>query len=377
MTAPSLIKPQNRGMSLLELMVSMSILAAIFVLIASVLDTTSKGWMRTTDRATQFRDSRLAFEYLTRNLQQATLNTYWDYHYDSTKSNAPQEEGETPSRYAPQSELHFLTGQAAELLEDEERYRTHAVFFQAPLGKADRYMDLSNLLNARGYFIEFGSDVEGRPDFLDGVVEPKYRYRLMEFRPPAEQNQVYADAQDDLGNQRGSPPPWFPPQSPAVVLDDWYLPDSKLYTEKMAYHETVRPVAENVIALIVSPRRSDEESGRIDESPEGIAPKYAFNSREDFAEGVSPTEGRETRNLLPPLLKVVLVTITDTSAIQLQARYGERPPPELELSPGWFTKALRLEEDLLQFEEQLREANVEYRIFRSTLRLQAAKWTHN
>ncbi|MDF1811198.1 MAG: Verru_Chthon cassette protein C [Verrucomicrobiales bacterium] len=359
MSKSLLQNPKRNGFSLIELLISMAILSVIILLMSSMMDTTSKIWMGARDRTTQFRETRLSFEYFSRNLQQATLNTYWDYYYDSTRTNLPpQNMDETPSRHAPNSELHFLTGQTDKLLGDTERYRTHAVFFQAPLGYARNYTDMGNLLNARGFFVEFGDDQNTLPDFLKDRITPRYRYRLKEFRPPGEDNMIYLDAN---ASDKKKP----------VVLDQWYQPGSDLYRGRAPYHELVRTVADNVVALIISPRWSEKEAKSRKLNPEDLAPEYRYDSNPS-----PPTDWTDpAKHQLPPLIKVVFVTISEKSARYLQDRHGSKPPPELEIEAGLFEQAGKLEKDLARFEKHLQESKMEYRIFQSILKLQGAKWT--
>lgn len=357
------------GFTLIELLVSMAVLSIFLLLISSLIQTTSDTWVRAKDRTAQFREARQSFEYITRNLQQATLNAYWDYYYESSGSNVPKDGiDELPARHVPHSDLQFLAGNASKLILGAERdegartYRGHAVFFQVPLGKADRYADLSNLLNARGFFIEFGDEREYLPEVIRDRTNPRNRYRLMEFRPPAEENVIYKDALEEAV---------IDPDSP-VKLDKWFQPDSALYSGRHAYHELVRPVAENVIAMIISPQWSAAEAENRGIRPESIAPDYEYNSNR-----TPPARWNDpTRHQLPPLIEVVLVTISEKSAFILQGRHGDSPPPELELDPEWFVRASDLEADLEALEKKLVDEGIEFRLFRSTLRLQASKWTN-
>lgn len=352
--------------SLVEFMVSMGILGVILLILASVLDSTSKALITGKEKTGQFREARVAFEYVGRSLEQATLNTYWDYVYETTNSNNPSDEVEAPTRYARQSELHFLVGDAGELLGDPQRYRTHGVFFQAPLGDAKEYSDLSNLLNARGYFVEFGDDSAEVPEFLARVTEKRYRFRLKEFRPPSEENLVYREAVEKLASS----------ETRGVQLDQWYRPDSRLYREQLKYEDIVRTVAENVVALIVSPRISEKEAKARNQEPEDFCPNYRFDSHEDFPQGAQKINGRETKHQLPPVIKIVLVTISERSALILQDANGKEPPPELEIAQEWFQQAKNLEKDLAAFEKQMQNGNVDYRVLRTTLGIRASKWSN-
>src|SRR5690606_10668269 len=125
---------------------------------------------------------RNAFTAITRQLSQATLNTYYDYLLDPDTG--------IPTRYIRQSDLHFVAGK--DLIANQQ---THAVFFQAPLGytTAAPYSDMDTLLNASGFFLMRGTDQE-RPAFLNTLPNSppdNVRFRLMQFLQPAENLSIY------------------------------------------------------------------------------------------------------------------------------------------------------------------------------------------
>ena len=78
----------------------MSIISLLLIVLLQMTNSTSELWTRTTGKTEQFRAAREGFESMTRNLSQATLNTYWDY--DNPNS---------PTRFMRQSELRFICGQ--------------------------------------------------------------------------------------------------------------------------------------------------------------------------------------------------------------------------------------------------------------------------
>lgn len=345
------------GLSLIELLVVMAIFSIIAVILSMMLSTTSNALISTKDRVRQFGSARVAFDYLCRNLKQATLNTYWDYKYSTGDS-----ENSAPDGYTPVSDIQFRVDLTSELLgrEPEGRFQGHAVFFQAPLGDSDRYSSLGNLMNARGYFIEFGDDLAHRPDFLGDRIEPRYRYRLKEFRPPGEHNLIYKE----LKNGVGSPP----------EFDEWFRADSDLYDVALPYHKVVRNVADNIIAFIISPRLSEKEAKRLGyELPEEYAPNFTYDSRLEY-----PTGNKNVRSIhqLPPLVKLIMVTISEKSAIDLQKKNDSDPPPELAIGASLFRDALKLEVDLESYENQLRNHKIEYRIFQTVVGMQSAKWSY-
>ena len=63
------------GFTLLELMVSMVVLALLMLVVFNMLETTTKAWSQSTERVQTFKEARVAFEGLTRRIGQAMLNT--------------------------------------------------------------------------------------------------------------------------------------------------------------------------------------------------------------------------------------------------------------------------------------------------------------
>ena len=64
--------------TLIELLVSVTFLVVLMLVITEMLGLVQRTWVRTNSRVSQFREARMAFDALSRNLGQAVLNTYWD-----------------------------------------------------------------------------------------------------------------------------------------------------------------------------------------------------------------------------------------------------------------------------------------------------------
>ena len=65
---------RNRtGFTLLELLVSLTILSIIVVMLLQIINSASTNWQRVTDNAKAFESARAAFELLQQTLSQATL----------------------------------------------------------------------------------------------------------------------------------------------------------------------------------------------------------------------------------------------------------------------------------------------------------------
>lgn len=342
------------GFSLMELLVATAIVGVLLVIMSQMLDVTNKSWIDTLSKTRQHQNAHLASDYLATHLRQATLKTYWDYYYASTASNRRPANGtEIPESYVRQSELHFLTGPISELI---DRGQSHGVFFQAPLRGSRLNPELDQLLSARGLWIEFAGDSVDRPDFINqrGVPE-RFRYRLVEFRPPPEQNLVYLDGKHGgdlkVGNIGGSG------ESPE--LDKWFVPE-----EVPDGSRYINPIADNIIAMFLSPR--SDSSGALE-----IAPQFVYDS----SLPVNPGGSLDTRNMLPPRIDVTLVHIDETVATQLQDRHGTEPPPELQVPEGLFTEVDDFADDLQAFEEQLQTNRIKYHITSFTINLRESKWS--
>ncbi|RBP41250.1 uncharacterized protein (TIGR02599 family) [Roseimicrobium gellanilyticum] len=342
----------STAFTLVELLISMVVLSMILIIATSVMNETQKTWLQTTARSEQFRDARLAFEQITQNLRQATLNTYMTYQYnDGDTPTVPENKTQAPLKYLRHSELQFVTGRAATVLGvgANPEIPGHCVFFQGAVGvtQRDGYESLDRLLCSRGYFIIYGDDAAYRPAH---VTTARTRFRLMEYRPPAERNEVYSV----------TPGVWFQDAEKEVVgMDET--------ATRAAY---TRPVTENIIALIISPRVSDAEAKESGRLPNWMAPDYAYDSVKVRGESTNNLQG--TQHLLPPLVRVTLVALDETSARHLEERSGTNVPDLL--PPNTFTSAANYEQDMLALESRLQVQKLNYRVFTTTIGLRNSKW---
>jgi len=365
-----LVVRERTGFTLIELMVSMAVLSLLGVLILTMVQSVSSATKRARDQVESYQGARAGFEALTRTIAQATLNTYWDY-YDSTGK--PANDGAyngTPYKYGRQSELHFRSGPTKDLFkaatDDPNGLKrpTGAVFFQLPAGFSSNSTlePLTNILNAVGFFLEFGSDENLRPDFLAGQTDIpfRYRYRLMQMQQPSENLQIYTP---DATTGRTM---WF--------------------TDPLGFTATVaekdRPLsvlAENVIALVIIPKLS------LKEDPTGAAlvqTDYNYDSRSAKAFSATPASGPgisgTTLHQLPPLVEVIMVVIDESSAQKLAAANGSNPP---DFGQGGLFQNLSsssdVDADLTTLEKNLTDQSVNYRIYRTVVGIRGAKWSND
>ena len=339
---------RRRGFTLIELLAAISIMVLLLLMIFSMVEQTQSTWKRATAEANQFREARLAFESITRHLRQATLNTYWDYEF----------EGNRPTEYVKQSELHFIMGPAVELTRQPETlFPGHAVFFQAPFGYVleSDYRQFTELLNAWGFFVEFGDDRESLPAFLRGRVQPKFRYRLKEFRLPSEMLEIYEFAEERRLAETPEDNDWF-----AQFMGG----GSKSLLVK-------RTVAENILTLILTPMKAvPEENAKPGEV--FYEDGYFYNSRSGLGENntAESSQAEDNLHLLPALIRVTMIAIDEPSADREER--GASPPSLI--PPGLFKQPRNLERDLRLVEEQLLERRINNRIFSTTVAMREATW---
>ena len=344
---------QPRGFTLVELMVAMAVFTVIALMLLTVINNVSQLVRRSREQTEGFQGARIGFESLTRALSQATLNTYWDYYDSAGKPASDPAYNGVPYKYGRQSELHLVSGQAQSLIASGSTgtLPTHAVFFQAPLGQAadSSLKPLNNTLNACGFFVEFGSDKEFRPDFLANQpgIKERFRYRLMQMYQPTENLQIYS-----TGTGNG----WFTGPLAAGAS------------------RPVQVVAENIIALVLIPKLSANGS-------ELAAPDYSYDSRAARTFGTGTSKGN-TLHQLPPLIEVIMVGLDESSAQRLAA--VSNAPPDLGLanlfknidaSKTLDDKTGQLETDLTALGAKLTSLHLSFRIFRTDVSIRGAKWS--
>lgn len=344
--------PKPHAFTLVEVSLSMVILSVILLVSVQVLNQTQRTWKRGVARVEQFREARMAFESITQDLRQAILNTYHAYQYNTGDTpTVPASKTQAPTRYIRQSELQFITGPATTLLGGGQSSNlvTHSMFFQARLGLSDRegYDGLSRLLCGRGFFILHSSDEAFRPQH---VTDMRSRFRLWEYRPPAEQNAIYIS----------KPGEWFQTAATGVISD----------ADSIDKPSHSRPIAENIIALIISPEVTADDAALKSTQPWSIAPKYAYDSTELANETTDNPQG--TQHMLPPRVLVTLVAIDESSARNLADRNPEGMP---QLVPeGAFTQRQDYAADMASLEAALKAQQLNYRVFSSTITLRNSKW---
>ncbi len=342
------------GFSLLELLVSMAVLAIIMVLMFSLVNSTSSIWRSTTGKIQTFQAARAAMDTISRNVAQATLSPYWDY-FDKNGQRTPLWDASQPyasvnptAQYGRYSDLHFVCGDGKTLTGRDAN--THAIFFQAPLGystnSTNQAQSLDSLLNTAGYYIEYGSDAEWLPDIDALKANQKNRYRLVEVLQPSELVNVFTNA--------------------ASVDPGYWIRDGNRLSSNR------RVLAENMIAMIIHPKLS---TGENNSSLAGLGDSYTYNSREGQLSDPK-------RHQLPPMLGLTMVAIDEDSAARLDRAGTLKSTVESALngkfeSPGTDATGFhkKLAEDLENLKKFLDDKRIGYRIFTTDIGIRAAKWS--
>jgi uncharacterized protein (TIGR02599 family) len=368
MACPAPMHSEEPAFTLLETLVSLSIFLMIMVSLVSVANLASRIKTRMEGNLGTFQEAAEAFDDLTRHLRSATLNTYISYYPDPTLVGSDGQgmvEGVTgylaPRVYVRKSELHFVVCAASKnATGDASLHPTGAVFFQEPIGyttdTVNGYFGLSSPLCSTGYFIEYSDNSDFLPSFRGKKLQGTKRFRLMRFLDTTENMAVYS--------------------SPYGALDSWISAPLQLTGNS----RPVRPVAENIVALILTPKLApgDTASGTGDR---GFPSDYTYNSKilvnsgTDLGISVTSTPVQPTQqHQLPPIVNVTMVAIDEISAKRLAAQAGSAAP-DLGLS-DLFQSVDKFDDDLVTLKATLQQKHLNYHVFQTDVALREAKWNN-
>jgi uncharacterized protein (TIGR02599 family) len=319
------------GFTLIEVLVTLVILFIVLVTVMQFMTDVDQAWKSAA--ADPFAEAAGAFETVVQNVSAATLAPYQDY----ANSSGAFRTGTTfvPDHLARRSDLAFVCGPAAGvsgLLTASGRITTgSSVFFLAPNGytQTDAHLGLESLLNAMGYFVEFGDDTTA-----PGFILPRthsWRWRLKQVLQPAESLQIFA--QTTSAN-------WIQPLVPVSV--------------------SVPVLAENVVTLLVLPERAANDTGAA------IAPLFSYDSRD--------TTNLLTLHQLPPRVRVVLVAMDETSALLLANQNGANAP--LLVPATLFQQAAQIDTNLASLDTMLTAEKIGHRIFQREILLPSSNWSN-
>lgn len=355
--------------SIVELLVAMAVLSLLVVIVASITASTFKLWRSTAGSIKMFSSARTAFAIVGARLGQATLNPYLDYYNSSWQrrsSSLANLVTFVPTYYGRASDLHFYCGPATNALSIPQAGLTqqgHGVFFFAPLGYSNNtaaYADVPTLLNAIGYYVEFGSDLNYRPAFLGTSFPQKYRWRLIENILPT---QYFTN---------------YPSFTTAPVTYANYM--QWMNTSLESPNSVKSVLADNVIALIVRPEMSQQDATTVFGSganPWNLTTNYIYDSQ-TLTGVLRPNVTTATPTALwyaqlPPLLRVVIVAVDEASARRLTT--GTTSPAAFQLKSTWFQTPANLTNDINSLSQQLNTNHVSYQIFNQLIPIRGAEFS--
>lgn len=372
----------------MELLVSISVLSLIMLVVFQMMEKTQSIWKTSRSEVIEFKEARVGFETITRRINQASLNTYVDY------IKGPNN---VPISWQRNSELHFVSGpvagQVVKLMgttpASAGMRTTHGVFFQAPTGVTQtvsqsdstslKLGEFKNLLNTWGYFVEFGTDVAERPQFITNLPnKPKTRarWRLMEHCQPSEGMQIY----DELLRT--------PTTASSAKLLNWYLNTGEFGVNSIKNYPTSsssdtldkrtnRVVAENIIALILLPLESQSSLLRTK-----LAPNYYYDSRawqnSSFGNQVGSGEIiSKSKHVLPPLIEVTMIAVDEPDMNRFTLSRGIDTVAKANLVDWTSTRfriAANFDTDLKALANDLNTNKIKHRVFRQVIRLRESKF---
>lgn len=320
------------GFTLLEVLVAAAVLAMMLTLVLGVIGQTGDITRRASAKITSFQEARAGFETMSQNLSQATINSYWNF-----------DDPVTPTRYRRYSELHFVVGESGVAPFPGTPGTGQAVAFQAPAGltaNAAEFGRLGLLLNAAGYFVEYGAEPPLPSPFPPSSM-PRHRYRLMQAVQPAESLAVY-----NTNNSMA----WI--------------------SGLTGSGSQVEPVAENIVHLILWPRYAPMEDPEGTRLTGGFGGQFAYDSRSGEGDNPQPVHAHQ----LPPVLQVTMVAIDEPSAARLCTE--ATPPPQIVSAfNGLFQSASQesFDNDMQTLEKRLAETGVNFRVFTTLVPLRESK----
>ena len=280
------MKRRRQGWTLIEVLVSTSILAVLVVVMAEGLNTTQRSLLASRSAAERLQVTESATRMLSQQLSQATLQTRASY---DTALN----------RVVPASDLHFVCGPAAELMSGVPGVCGDAVFFQRPGNEGS----LQRALYACGFFVQYGGDDAWRPSGFTTVPAQK-RFRLLQFHQPAGSLTLFQPS-----SVMGEPSRL----SQLTSRSDLYQWFDQPINDTARFKSCVSVVAENVLAMIVQT------------SP--LAQRCHDTRRYQWEAG--STEAALSRNQMPDVMEVTLVMVDETGWARLAPEQAESVAAEV------------------------------------------------
>ena len=333
---PSYSRQRHSGLTLVEVLVSLAVLFIIMVAVLQYMADIDQAWK--SGATDPYAEAQNAFETVAQNLASATLEPYQDY--ADASGNFRTSSAFVPDHLARRSDLAFVCGPGAGangLLAASQRTTSGSgVFFLAPQGSTQTYAHsgMDHLLNAMGYFVEFGDD-DDAPSFILQRTH-RWRWRLKQVLQPAESLQIFS----------------------MTPYSGW--PSSAWIQQLVPVGASIPILAENVITMVVLPERAASDTNPP------LATAYHYDSRD--------TTNLLTLHQLPPRLRLVLVVIDPASAETLASQNGSNPPQLV--SASLFQQAAQLDADLATLDGSLTAQKIGHRIFQRVIQLPSSDWSN-
>jgi len=349
----------GRGFTLVELLVAMAVLALMLVMMLKVTDLTSTTVTRSSAKIDAFAAGRASFDILNQRLSQARLNTFWDYYNAAGQvRSAANAATFVAKNYGRASNLQFVL-----CPNTVHPYYGQELYFQAPEAYSanSNYQSTQGLLNGCSYFVRYGSDAAFKPG---AVATNRYRYRLMQGMESTENLQIF-QTNAYLTSYTGRPPAW------TANINQ---------TNVDTVASPVKPLSDNVIALIVMPLDLDG-SIVVTNAPSNT---YNYDSQVNPAPAANGVQGL-TAHQLPPRIQVTLVLIDEASAARIDTR-NNTPPAAIENAlAGKFTvpsmDQLKVDlygtgpSDTTSLVHKLTASHINYQILNTSVVLRESKWS--
>jgi len=354
--------------TLVEMLVAIAVLSILIVLAAQIITRTSSVWVYSTSKMAEGREARVAFNSLTQRLSSATVDQYYGYTYTAvTPATTPP--SYLPNSYVRRSELRFISGPSATINTTVAASPTDAIFFAAPLGIVNNtatYGHLPSLLNVCGYYVQWSNVDLERPSIPGMATTGIYRFRLMQFVQPAESMSIYSQTVPISGSNPNGNYPTF----------NFQTGTSWQNTAMNNSPTGVHPLANNVVALLLLPATNTTDASGT------IAPGFLYNS--EVATAPATTPALTSINRTPPVMRVVMYTIDEKSALRLPQ---SATMPNLYVYPAGsgtplFTDSSKLYPntnngdigDVGRFEQTLTANKLTYRRFDAAVQLPKQPW---
>lgn len=291
----------KRGVTLVELLVTVAVLGVLLAVMFAVLQQAGRVVQRTSRQANSLQESRAVFARLAEALRTATVVSA--PHFFDHRANSFDFENGHRGQYElrPKAAHSFVTGPSAQLLgEGAAVYPGDAMFFAAARGETDdpALEPLRDALNGLACLVEHGSESASFPNFLSPWLDARSRYRL----------KLYVEASENFALRLLQPDTrWYQKILPADLPPGATTPRAQV-------------LAENVVALLVLPLHENGKTlagGTVYDTQAWRVPGLDSEARASAEAGF---------NRLPGALRVALVTIPETVAARLAEKHGTVPP---------------------------------------------------